>query len=123
MEGCFIVHTVLTSTKGEERKIFRNTIEAYDDCSDDAAEILMAVMFAFMTPTVGPGCWSGSCFLYGAIGSISWFIQLQKRPRGWWRVAASLFNELAFIWLIAAIVMQVSGLELEWKPMSGANED
>ncbi|KAK0641976.1 hypothetical protein B0T16DRAFT_358933 [Cercophora newfieldiana] len=134
MQYCGLVHAVLTAIEWEERVVFQNGIDEYDNYGIKAAcnlagpkppswyatttvafllvwtEIMMAVMFAFMTPTVGPGCWSGSCFLYGALSSISWFIQFRKKPRGWWKAAAYFFNGLAFVWLIAAIVMQLSGM-------------
>ena len=133
-----LVHAVMTATRGEEGDRFRNDIGAYDDCGANAAdhfagpkpfpwyatataalllvwsEIMMAVMFAFMTPTVGPGYWSGSCFLYGALSSIAWFVQFPKKQPGWLKATAYVFNGVAFIWLVAAIVMQVRGLGVEY---------
>ncbi|KAK3682943.1 hypothetical protein B0T22DRAFT_502102 [Podospora appendiculata] len=113
---------------------FENAIAAYDTCGDAVAtalrgpkpaswystavvscllvwnEIMMAVMFAFNTPTVGPGCWSGSCFLYGALSTVTWLVQFQKKPARWARMVAFAFNALALGWLVTTIVLQLSGV-------------
>ncbi|KAK3332753.1 hypothetical protein B0T19DRAFT_353144 [Cercophora scortea] len=117
---------------GQRRFQFENNIAAYDDCGNRVAtslrgpkpaswymtalssstlvwtEIMMAFMFAFNTPTVGPGCWSGSCFVYGVLSSVAWFVQLcRKQPGPWARGVAFAFNALALGWLLATIVLQV----------------
>ncbi|KAK0620900.1 hypothetical protein B0T14DRAFT_587753 [Immersiella caudata] len=131
MHYCALVDAVMTATRETER--FKNHIDEYDARGAEAAaifagpksrswykyafsgllivwvEIMMATGFAFMTPTVGPGCWSGSCFLYGALSTISWGIQFWKRPPAWLKGLAYFANGLAFLWLIAVIAMQLSG--------------
>ncbi|KAK3356408.1 hypothetical protein B0T25DRAFT_450916 [Lasiosphaeria hispida] len=132
---CGVVHAVLESTKVDTRKQFRNEAIWYDRCGTDVvrvlagpkpgawwayawtsfslvwAEIMMAVMLAMMTPTVGPGCWSGSCFLYGAASSMTFFFHLFcKEMDRFFKVVSFTLNSLAFTWLLATIIMQLSGV-------------
>ncbi|KAK4445968.1 hypothetical protein QBC34DRAFT_497138 [Podospora aff. communis PSN243] len=129
---CGLVDAVMRATRRKER--FLNKIGEYDACGAEAAaifagsksrswykyafaellivwaEIMAAAGFAFMTPTVGPGCWSGSCFLYGALSTISWVIQFRKIPPPWLKGVAYVVNGVSVLWLIAVIVMQLSGV-------------
>lgn len=132
LQYCGLVHAVLSNTNPDPDHQFHNDAMAYDNCGNAVAnflaehkpkvwweyallsfcivwvEIGMAVMLAWNTPTIGPGCWSGSCFLYGALSSITFFIQAcTKRFEKWIEMLAYVFNGVAFIWLLATIVLQV----------------
>lgn len=69
----------------------------------------MAFLFAFMTPTVGFGCWSGGVTLYGILSSITWIVHLVKKTPGKrTRNFCNFCNFLALGWLVAFTVMIVS---------------
>ncbi len=73
------------------------------------AEVMLALMLAFNTPTVGLGCWSGSFALYAILSSVCWILALCFAKPG--RVVIWLcfvFNTLAFAWLIIITLLVVS---------------
>jgi len=132
LQYCGLVHAVLSTTVEDPEKQFGNSVTVYDACGGDVADFLarhkpgpwwgyaalsfgivwteigMAVMLAWNTPTIGPGCWSGSCFLYGALSSMAFCIQACTKRFGKVVEAVTyVFNGAAFFWLLATIVLQV----------------
>ncbi|OIW22757.1 hypothetical protein CONLIGDRAFT_694582 [Coniochaeta ligniaria NRRL 30616] len=74
------------------------------------AEVMLALMLAFNTPTVGLGCWSGSFALYAILSSMCWILALCFAKPG--RVVTCLcyvFNALSFAWLIIVTVLVLTG--------------
>ena len=82
-----------------------------------AAEIMLAFMLAFDTPTIGLGCWSGSFGLYAMLSSASWVVAFfSRKPRYHWTLLCHLFNFLSLSWLIIVtmfIVSPQSGLRVK----------
>lgn len=73
------------------------------------AEVMLAFMLAFNTPTVGLGCWSGSFAIYAVLSSMCWIFAVCFPKPG--RVVTCLcyaFNFLAFTWLIIVTLLVVS---------------
>ncbi len=132
MMYCGLAHALMRSVSGDRRQ-FGNEMAHFDRCGSEiqrrlrghkpfswyvtaiaslflvSAPVMMAVMFAFSTPVVGPGCWSGSCFMFGVLSSVSWLIQFSKHPPKWAVVIAHVFNAIAVLWLVATIVLQITG--------------
>lgn len=64
-------------------------------------QIMMAVLVAITSPTVGIGCWSGSFITYGVLTSVSWAFNLfQRAPGPWGRFFCHMANILALVFLV-----------------------
>ena len=77
-------------------------------------QVMMAFFIDFITPPVGPGCWSLIFLVYGCLSTPAWLLQLCWEPRG--EVAkqirswiAHIFNGLAIAWLVLLLVLFVGG--------------
>ena len=76
-------------------------------------DVMLAFMFDFITPTVGPGCWSLSFLIYGALSSISWILQLlpaeyrERRFPTATKFVSYACNALAVLWMVFIIVATV----------------
>lgn len=78
-------------------------------------QILMAFTSDFITPTLGPGCWSMGFLIYGCFSTVTWILQfwpLNKRRH--WLVRRSLtwtshfFNALAVTYILLILFVFVS---------------
>ncbi|KAF2668945.1 hypothetical protein BT63DRAFT_246313 [Microthyrium microscopicum] len=100
--------------RGVERRLARKPptswyITAVTSLSIVWTSILMALLLAYNTPTIGIGCWSGSFLLYGILSTVSWLIQM-TRWEG--RVSSRICNTANFIslgWLITIVFIMVTG--------------
>jgi len=76
-------------------------------------EILMAFFFDFITPPVGPGCWSLMFLVYGCLSMPTWGLSFWEPRRGKLRRirrwVSHSFNTLAIGWMIFVIYMVVTG--------------
>lgn len=74
-------------------------------------EIMMSLMVAFTTPTVGLGCRAFAIMMFAMFTSVAWFLNL------WWLnpprlalIVSHMFNFLAISTLLAIIAFQLSGM-------------
>jgi len=72
--------------------------------------IMTAFAVSFNPPTVVLGCRSLTYLLFGGLSSVTWVIQLSKRPRRWLLWVSGTFNTLAILALLTVIVFQVPSL-------------
>ena len=73
------------------------------------AEVMLAFMLAFNTPTVGLGCWSGSFAIYAILSTLCWILALLfQKPGPIVTAMCYTFNTLAFGWLITVTMLVVS---------------
>jgi hypothetical protein len=72
-------------------------------------EIMLALMLAFNTPTVGLGCWSGSFAIYAILSSLSWVLALVFARPGYIVRCISLgFNLLSLACIVTVVILVVS---------------
>jgi hypothetical protein len=74
------------------------------------AEVGMAILLAFFTPTIGLGCWSGSFVIYGILSTLSWLFQLINTKNKVVRWICHVTNVLSFGWLVVVTFLMVSRL-------------
>jgi hypothetical protein len=128
MAYCGLLSEALTKANG---RVFENGPERFASCADSIvrhlhssrplswyytaavslllvwSQILMAVLVAHTTPTVGLGCWSGSFLVYGALSSVTWVVQFQKHPARLVQLLCYGVNLIAVSWLVTITVLVV----------------
>ena len=69
----------------------------------------------FITPPIGPGCWSLGFFFYGCFSSVTWILQfypLNKRRhwvvRGFLKGVSHFFNGLGVVYILLLLFVFVS---------------
>ncbi|KAK3360564.1 hypothetical protein B0T25DRAFT_496507 [Lasiosphaeria hispida] len=72
--------------------------------------VLSAFVVSFYAPTVGLHCRPLTYLLFGVFSSVPWIVQFSKRSQPWAIWVSHVFNSLAILAFLAAIVFQVTGV-------------